>query len=625
MIKYVEFDSIDETGKHIIPANSIYDLNKTASDTYSPEIMKVISSIQRDPKRYYVVVNALGSYEIWGANRNGDAFPEDALKHVSLRTDMGTPNDYGYKTFEYYAKWFRNHVNKENSPSFGEVIFSHWNPTLHRVELIVAIDTEKDGETIQAIENGDLVSVSMGCRVPEDFCSICGNKAKSRKEYCLHARDHLGEIVTEELARKWSAQLGKTIIPGMQVFVWNRKPKFFDISKVYVGADRTSYILGKAAAKKTKARSSLDIAESYGITDSMIDKAAAVKKIGDIDKEVGALGPSDIDGSVRPINPLEILPKAINEKINKSIDEEPVLPREFLDGIAKTRPLGSIFSTMLGLGIFPKPVEVQRIVLVHIGHKPLADQLEENDKIFDYNDDSESIDIPDNFDDSLSRIFIPFLAERSGCPYFLLPRIEYLDKQSSMTKQAFYSSTMGKDYWVDPNPKIGLQQNYVIAPSPGLFAGIAALYTGLKAKALGIDSAQMANIFVNKPWLAALIGGGIIYTLYKTLAPKQNQNDALKPATDFYDILQNTNLSGHLKRGSVEKTVTNLGRGMIAAGIAFPSAYFINAANQKSFSTKGIPLFPIPNLNPTTTAISTGIITALSPKLMDIIKKSLKK
>lgn len=626
MIKYVEFDSIDETGQHITPVNSLYQMNKIASGTYSPEIMKVIYGMKKNPNRYDVVINALGSYEVWGCNRNGDAFPEEALKHLSLRTDMGTAEDFGFKTFEYYAKWFRNHVNKPTSPNFGEVIYSHWNPVIHRVELIVGIDAVKDADTIRALDNGELVSVSMGAKVPWDQCSICGNKAKTRKEYCIHAREHLGEIVTEDMARRWSAQTGKKILPGMQVFVWNWKPRFFDISKVFIGADRTSYILGKAASKKTKATSSLNLAEAYGITDSMIDKAATVKKQGEIDKVIGD-PPDNINGVVTKPGSSIITPSA-NEKINNTIVAEPILPREFLDGIAKTRSLPSIFSTMLGMGIFPKPVEVQRIVLVHIGKKPIADALDENNEVFDYNDKTESIDMPNDFDDSLSRILTPFLAERSACPHFMLPRMEYIDKRSSLDKYAFYSSTMGNDYWIDPDPKIGLPKQSIISPATGALAGIAALYAGLKAKSMGISSNDMANIFVNKPWLAALIGGGVMYGIYRAMLKNQSL-DTMAPASAYAGALQDTNFTGHIKAGADVKSfkgATTLGRGIIAAGIAFPTAYFANAINQKSIAERGYPKYPaLQNITPTKAAIGAGAVTTLSPIVWESIKKSLQK
>ena len=47
MIKYITYDSIDDTGRHIIPINSLYDLNKTAASNYSPEVMKIISGMKR--------------------------------------------------------------------------------------------------------------------------------------------------------------------------------------------------------------------------------------------------------------------------------------------------------------------------------------------------------------------------------------------------------------------------------------------------------------------------------------------------------------------------------------------------------------------------------------------------
>jgi len=617
MIKYVEFDSIDETGQHIIPVNSLYDMNKTASGTYSQELMKVIQSIKRNPNRYYVVVNALGSYEVWGSNRNGDAFPENGLTHVSLRTDMGTSNDYGYKTFEYYAKWFRNHVNKPTSPNFGEVVYSHWNPVLHRVELILAIDTKKDADTIKALENGELVSVSMGCKVPFDECNICGNKAKTRKQYCKHARDHLGEIVTEDMARRWSRETGKRIIPGMQVFVWNWKPRFFDISKVFIGADRTSYVLGKAASKKTRATSSLDLAEAYGITDEMIDKAGAVRKASEIEKEVGgALGPNDVDGRVVAAPAANLISEAVSQKVKNAIVAEPTLPRELLDGLAKTRALPSIFSTMLGMGIFPKPLEVQRIVLVHIGKKPLADELEKNNEVFDYESECEPLPIPESFDDSLSRILIPYLAERSSNPHFLLPRMNYVEKEASLDKYAYYSSTIGKDYWIDPDPKITLPKHSVISPSAAALAGVAALYAGLRAKSMGIGSKQMANIFVNKPWLAALLGGGVMYGIYKAMGDK----GMMPSASSYAGRLQNTNFTGHTKAASVAGAMGAGGLAMLTAAAAFPSAYFVNAANQKSLQTKGIPAFPVGNLDPKKTSLAAGAAAGITPLVISALK-----
>ena len=182
MIKYIEFESIDEYGQHITPAFERPGV-KLACE-YSQEITNFLANMPRDENLYYVVINALGSYEGWGPNRNGDAFPESGLNHVSLRTDMGTPNDYGYKTFEYYAKLYKHHVNKDPKKSFGDVLFSSWNPRIKRVELVVGIYRDKGASIIDAIENQNTVSVSMGCKVRYDRCSICGNKAQIGRASC---------------------------------------------------------------------------------------------------------------------------------------------------------------------------------------------------------------------------------------------------------------------------------------------------------------------------------------------------------------------------------------------------------------------------------------------------------
>ena len=156
MVKYVDYDSVDEYGIHArsLEPNQL-GLTKIASNDYSKEVMNAIAALKRDPLLYYVVINALGSLEVWGMNRNGDGFPREGLSHYSLRSDIGTANDYGYKTFEYHANFFKNHINKSDSPKFGKVIFSHWNPRIERVELIVGLDREKAKDIIEAIEKGE--------------------------------------------------------------------------------------------------------------------------------------------------------------------------------------------------------------------------------------------------------------------------------------------------------------------------------------------------------------------------------------------------------------------------------------------------------------------------------------
>jgi len=577
MIKYIQYDSIDETGQHIIPVNSIAHLNKTAGSNYAPEIMKVILNLDRKPERYYVVINALGSYEVWGANRNGDAFPEAGLSHKSLRTDMNTANDYGYKTFEYYAKFYKHHVNKDPQKSFGEIIFSHWNPVLHRVEVIAAIDVVNGADIVASLEKGEPVAVSMGCRVKYDRCSICDNKAKTRAYYCKHLKNHMGQIVTPELAALWSKELGKTILPGAMVFAFNDYPRFFDMSKVYIGADRTAFILGKAASSGLVI-ASVDLAEAYGVTDDMFDKAAQVHKKSEIDKEVGALGKDDVDGTMRPVNNISVFRKALDEKMNKTIAAEPRIPNKLIDSVATAHPLSKILSTILGLGIHPKPDEFQRIVLIRIGNKPLADELEKEGMVFDYKSpvDPQEIDISiNNYDDTLARSFSTYLEKRSCFPTFLYQRVSGIEK----------SAQNGTDYWNRPSmsdfhlPGESQKMEIKIGPEASALAGIAALYAGLKLKAQGYGPKELAKIFTGKPWLRSIIGGGVLYNIFEQINKAEKTNPMLGPASNYENILQNTNFSGKMVKQSALSELTN--------AIVVPNAYIFNSYNQKSLCKIG--------------------------------------
>jgi len=585
MIKYVEFDAFDEYGQHIIPVNNFYHMNKMAAGDYSPELMKVILNMKRRDDRYYVVINALGSEEIWGSNRNGDGFPESGLIHKSLRTDMGTINDYGYKTFEYYAFLYKHHVNKDPQKSFGEVVFSHWNPIIHRVELIVAINTSNAADIIDALDKGLQVSVSMGCKVKYDRCSICGNKASTRPQYCKHAKKYMGQIIDKNLADQWSRELGKTILPGSQVYVHNDFPRFFDISRVFIGADRTAYILGKAA-HAGHIDFSVDIAEAEGVTDEMIDKLAMPAKKGEMDKEIyGALGPTDIDGVVVKSDEMNVIRKAMDEKMNTTIAAEPQLPRNLLDTVSSSLPLETIFSTMFGLGIHPKPVEFQRIILVSSGNKSLADSLEDSGTIFDTKDDSNPFPIDvssNNFSDTLGRILSQYLSSRSCYPGMLVPRM-----------QAVIIKTAEELPW-NQSEKQPMKTN----SSMIFLSTIAALYAGLKLKALGYKPSDLIAIF-NKPWIRNIVGGGALWGIYNEINKSKDRDSYLPPAIEYQRGLQNTNFSGHLIKEAAGKDIgKSLGLGLGAGLLMTPAAYISNAWNQKSMYEKGRKLFPGADTNP---------------------------
>jgi len=127
------------------------DLVKTAG--YSDDVSTYVNDLTSCDGKTYALVNALSAGEYYGSNRNGDYFPEKALK------------DY-HKTFEALGHVYKHHVNKDPQKAMGRVKFASYNNKMHRVELVLELDNIKSAEVIKSLTGGNLPAVSMGCRVP---------------------------------------------------------------------------------------------------------------------------------------------------------------------------------------------------------------------------------------------------------------------------------------------------------------------------------------------------------------------------------------------------------------------------------------------------------------------------
>lgn len=240
-----------------------------------PQIQDWLSSYTAEPGKIAVLVNAMGASEFWGQNVNGDIFPENALVH-DCRNHGGVdhPYDdftgkvvppYGYWTF-LDAHPFVHHKNKDPNRAFGKVVVATWNPRMHRVELVIIIDKElalQNGaqHVVDRILAGEFPDVSMGCKVPYDVCTICGHKSKTRHDYCT--------CITQ-------FGMGKLLDDGRRVGVINTYPRFFDISFVFIGADKTAKVMCKLASGLYVPLSVFEGEEIYGIDpDEALVKAAS--------------------------------------------------------------------------------------------------------------------------------------------------------------------------------------------------------------------------------------------------------------------------------------------------------------------------------------------------------------
>ena len=228
-------------------------LQKTAS-----EAEQWASSISAVPGKTFILVLAMGASEFYGPNRNGDAFSEKELKN-------------SHHTFETNAHVFKSHVNKDPAKSFGKVLKSFYNDDMHRVELILEIDNNKAPDIVTKINSGNSVAVSMGCKIKYDVCSICGNKAPTRAQYCTHLKNELNTIYPD----------------GRIVCADNPNPKFFDISVVWRPADKTGYMLKKVASAREYGGSSAWLAEKVA---ARVTLARYLNKAAEIEKLVSGVG-----------------------------------------------------------------------------------------------------------------------------------------------------------------------------------------------------------------------------------------------------------------------------------------------------------------------------------------------
>jgi len=458
MLKVSFFNGQTEHGPSVIPlfgpADSYFE--KVAEPGILPEVSAYIAGLRPRPDSQYMLACALGAGEYYSSNVNGDHFPESALIHkpddwtnnAALDAIRAADWPYGFPTF-YNAQVFAHHRNKDASKGFGGVELAAWNPYMKRVELVTRLDRDKclafgGSGTWDKLKAGEFPDLSMGCKVPFDTCSICLDWEKyeeakatfdpsrhkhpgdailefhkrlkeggqrgirglsiTRKDYCQHAREMMNRILPD----------------GRKVFVYNDYPRFFDISYVFIGADKIAkamlkiaaegknYFFAKQASDESRVVGSAEIADALGFEEKVanVDKKAK-QKSGEITKDVV---PSQFAGKAVPL----------------LTQNEPDLPKDVLDLLGGS-PLDSALSTPSGLGMVLRPREFQRIILIQMGKRPLADELEGKGEVFPKVEEAEEMPVSeDSFNPSLARRILPFLSDRSALGPLIEKRVVVL-------------------------------------------------------------------------------------------------------------------------------------------------------------------------------------------------------
>ena len=474
-------------------------LRKHAS-AYHPEIAAYIEKATPIKDLVQVLLTALGAYDAWGQNVNGDRFRTESLKHEGP--------DYGYQTFETNSNYFLHHCNGNPSLAKGKVLKAVWNEKAKRVELVVGIDVNLDPEGVAMVDRGDDLTVSMGSKVPWDLCSICGNKAKTRAEYCDHLRYQMNQIDPAS---------------NMLVGADNTYPKFFDISRVLIPADKTAHMWTKiaSAANPLRGLSSADLAAlppgriadlSYLSKVAEERRAYGAEKLGRATKIAVSVKNADITKRIE----VNVKPE-FKENLDKVIPpakallqaSSPSVSPEAIERMHKAQAtLGHILSTFAVLAMEPKIDELAQIA---IQFKPSAEDLA---KI-----DTDTI----HFHPSVADELIPFVGDRSFSRPILMKRLVILANKldqgdPEITKQAETINSILREP-APPKKEEGMHPLYA--------AGVlAALFYAIFGK-------HAVNLMANHPYAALPLLAGGAAGLSALAGPPRT--------TGFYNVDANVN------------------------------------------------------------------------------------
>ena len=290
------------------PASHLIDVHSRGVDKM--QMAKIAASdyvmhmdIKPEKGKSFVHLITTGAGEYYGPNNNADFFNEkegtvEIPHHHKTGGRKSKSLDGGlskfHSTFSKYGGVYREHHNsRKGAKSLGDVVLEAYNPAMHRGELVVKLDNEKWASSLNKLASNVPVLFSMGCGVPFDICSVCGNEAKTRSDYCDHLRyNKLG--ITKE---------------GHQVYAINDKPHFHDISEVAIPADRIAFALAKVASSGSLADMSDVEATHMYLPLSLVSKmgsesekrnAESLSKLAEIEKKILAegLSPEDSDLSL---------------------------------------------------------------------------------------------------------------------------------------------------------------------------------------------------------------------------------------------------------------------------------------------------------------------------------------
>lgn len=542
--KQCQFSGRDDHGVyvHLVhPGYSNDQLTKAAaaSPPQLAQIQKFLSNMSRSNGVMYTLVSALGAGEFWGSNSNADWFGMDALLHVPpdwsiMSVDQqrlhGKRWEWGYPTF-YNAHSYVHHINKDPARAIGFVEYVLWDNRMKRVLLVVGIDRARakqfgGWDVVDRIENGEYPEVSMGCKVPFDVCSICGDMdlirpylGKPQEIVRMHKQRPIRGIstTTQEYCQHLKFELNKIYPDGQRVMMLNIHPRFFDISFVFIGADKTSKMLAKLAAgqcpirlnapickhgctacnpqgvvpshhvhnvwNREKSASAIEYVDEVGqvsnegmetlkgvlmsfedrfvsaleapavtktaaMSDELIKEAYGLEEFEEEDPATMRSVTNYFDRKRGKMVKKSEIAKRVSSQFGHRLPDiernEPDIPEDIQDEMAEDLP--HALSSAGGLGIVVKPREFQRMMLIHAGHRGLADDLHGRGMMFRPGAPMDrGFGIADSVVPRLLSALMPLLRERSAFGPSLHKRVTIIIQSPGSEGRCRIGRHMGGD------------------------------------------------------------------------------------------------------------------------------------------------------------------------------------
>lgn len=211
------------------------------------------------PGMLYVTTRAISSR----VNSNWDGWPPDELRKA-YKSFIGRPvyvdhNNWDLRRARGVVLDAKLHENKLAS-GHDDV----W------IELLIEVDAKAFPKLAQAILNGDIDAVSMGCDVGYTICNVCGNKAHDVLQYCEHIPHQKGKLVPVR-----DAKTGSVIKKLCYEICYD--VSFFEISFVFNPADESALISDKVLIPHSTATS--NISNRVAVSTEVGRQRSALRKV----------------------------------------------------------------------------------------------------------------------------------------------------------------------------------------------------------------------------------------------------------------------------------------------------------------------------------------------------------